>query len=95
MGYKRKENETLSELQKRVIAGSPYLLGKKEDRNKAKKEFAFLRAYEEYLYRKEQISEESLKEIQAEGKELLDLIKEEQKRTYLWLRVALWFRIGM
>ncbi len=95
LGYKRKENETLSELQKRVIADSPYLLGKKEDGNKAKKEFAFLRAYEEYLYRKEQISEESLKEIQAEGKELLDLIKEEQKRTYLWLRIALWFRIGM
>lgn len=99
LGYKRKENETLSELQEKVIAGSPYLLQECAEEvagnMAAKKEFVFLKAYEEYLYRQETVANELLTEIQAEGEELLRRIKEEKKRTYYWIRIALWFRVGM
>ncbi len=87
-GYRRTESETLNELQERIRKSRPHWFEKK-------KEFVFLKAYEEHLYRDSEVSDKLLREIREETTELLALIKAENKWTYYVVRVALWLRMSM
>lgn len=82
LGYKRPMSETLSELQERIQENYPELF---ED----KKELVFLKGYQEFLYRNNEISEEILKETIAEREELLYLIKEEHGWVYYSLLIKM------
>ncbi len=82
LGYKRAVSETLSELQERIREDYPELF-------EAKQEMVFLKGYQEYLYRRDQISEDILKETTRERKELLSLIREERRWFYYTLVIRM------
>ena len=82
LGYKREISETLSELQERIHVDYPKLF-------EGKQELVFLKGYQEYLYRQNEISEEILKETIREREELLALIKEEHRWFYYTLVVGI------
>jgi len=82
LGYKREISETLSELQERIHVDYPKLF-------EGKLELVFLKGYQEYLYRQNEISEEILKETIREREELLALIKEEHRWFYYTLVVGI------
>ena len=82
LGYKRSQSETLSELQERIRGDYPQLFGEKQ-------ELVFLKGYQEYLYRKDEISEEILKESIGERKELLCLVRKEHRWFYCTLIIRM------
>ncbi len=81
---KRRETETLSELQVRIKETLPELA-------KRRGTWYFIERYEEYLYRKAQVSAEVLEECVGERKEILAWIKETRKGYYYLIRVWLYF----
>ncbi len=82
LGHKREISETLSELQERIRVDYPKLF-------EEKRELVFLKGYQEYLYRNNEISEEILIETIEERKELLCLIKEEHRWFYYTLVIRM------
>ena len=82
LGHKREVSETLSELQERIRVEYPKLFGEKQ-------EMVFLKGYQEYLYRNNEITEKILRETIEERKELLCLIKKERR----WFYYTLVFRM--
>lgn len=81
---KREETETLSELQVRITETLPELA-------KRRSTWYFIKRYEEYLYRKAQVSENILEECIAERKEILSWIKETRKGYYYLIWIWLYF----
>lgn len=81
-GCKRAENETLSELQKRLRERFPDLL-------KERQEFAFIQYYQEYLYRCDKVSEDALKQCILEREDLLNNLRQERRWYYCLLRIQL------
>lgn len=81
---KRKETETLSELQERIREVLPELA-------KRKNSWSFIQSYEEYLYREPQISYSVLQECIKEREEILTWMKENKKGYYYWIRVWIYF----
>ncbi len=88
LGYRRKEFETWSELQERIRKNKMHWMDEK-------KEFVFLKIYQEYLYRNEEISERLLQETQEETKDLLLKIKKDNKRAYYVICMGLLLRVSM
>lgn len=82
LGYKREQGETLSELEGRVRQGIPLLAERKA-------QWSFIRGYQEYLYRKDEVSAELLKETIAERELLLEWLKDSQKWQYYLIRFRL------
>ncbi len=82
LGYRRAENETLSELQKRLQEAFAESDGDEVHSSS-------LQYYQEYLYRGNAVSEEILKETITERKELLQRIKQERKWYYYVLCIRL------
>ncbi len=86
LGYIRQPNETLEELQIRAVNGL-------EEYFCEKRELVFLRGYEEYLYRRKQVSEEMLQIAREERKLWLQNIKHERKLYfYMFMFRLRWIR---
>lgn len=84
LGYKRKDTETLEELQNRVLSGLPQAFP-------VRTELVFLRGYEEYLYRRKEVQEETLRAAVIERRELMQWIKEEKRLYFYTLAVRVRF----
>ncbi len=84
LGYTRDATETLEELQNRLKAGLPHFFV-------SRKEFAFMRGYEEFLYRSDEVQEEVLQVSRAEREEILQWIKADKRWFYYTLSVRLKF----
>ncbi|MBQ7924761.1 MAG: transglutaminase domain-containing protein [Lachnospiraceae bacterium] len=82
LGYKREKGETFSELEQRVRQGIPLLAEQKP-------EWAFIQGYQEYLYRRDEVSGEMLKKTIAERELLLDWVKNTEKWQYYLIRFRL------
>ncbi len=75
LGYERKENETLTELQERAWA----IMEQDE-------ELKFLRYYEDVVYGEHAATEEMLQVVIAEGELLLSLLKKWKKLVYYYCK---------
>lgn len=84
LGHKRGISETLSELQEKIREDYPILFEEKQ-------ELVFLRGYQEYLYRRNQISPEILDETKKEREKLLYIIKKEHIWIYYTLLIRMLF----
>lgn len=82
IGYKRLPSETLDELEQRISRDAPHLCGSLNG-------FMFIRVYQEYIYRTENIENELLKTALTERKQILDFLKEQNGWYWFWLKVAL------
>lgn len=82
LGYKRGEAETLNELEQRICQGIPQLAEQKA-------EWTFIRGYQEYLYRKDEVSRGLLEETIIERELLLDWVKATEKWQYYLIRFRL------
>ncbi|MBQ7933524.1 MAG: hypothetical protein IJ327_01875, partial [Lachnospiraceae bacterium] len=82
LGYKRGEAETLNELEQRIRQGIPQLAEQKA-------KWTFIRGYQEYLYRKDEVSRGLLEETITERELLLDWVKGTEKWQYYLIRFRL------
>ncbi len=82
LGCKRGETETLSELQERIRENLPELMQKR-------KEWQFIMGYEEFLYRKAEVSDIVLQESIRERAMVLQWLKENNKGYYYMICVWL------
>lgn len=82
LGCKRSVSETLSELQERIRSDYPQLFEEKQ-------ELVFFKGYQEYLYRKNEISEEILIVTIGERKKLLDMVRKERRWFYCTLVIRM------
>lgn len=85
MGYKRREYETLDELQARIYEAIPEIM-------KNRQEFAFVENYQEYVYAGKEITPMMLEECKKEGEALLIWIKDKNRWYYMALCLVLWIR---
>ncbi len=79
---RRRETETLSELQEQIRETLPELMVNKT-------EWQFLKGYEEYLYRKAEVSDALLQESIEEREQILEWLKESNRGYYYVIRVWL------
>ena len=86
LGYRREDADTLSELQDRIRQDIPGLFVNKN-------RLQMFKAYEEYLYRTKEVTRDVLKETIEERKELLGIVKEEDKGHYYMLKVMMWLSL--
>lgn len=85
MGYKRRESETLDELQARISESIPEFMENRQG-------FVFMESYQEYLYAGKEITSMMLEECKQEGEALLIWLKDKNKWYYLALCLVLWIR---